>query len=89
MAAVSARFFAAGFDTVAIARGKDKEALTLLPVMEKALAMLQAGKPARMLRRDLAPERARARLGVEDAAVARAAVAQPVDWAIMPRIAVS
>ena len=38
------------------ATAKDKEALTLLPVMEKALAMLTAGKPARVLRTELAPE---------------------------------
>ncbi len=38
------------------ATGKDKEALALLPVMEKALATLTAGKPARVLRRELAPE---------------------------------
>ena len=38
------------------AAAKDKEAGLLVPVMEKALAMLQAGKPARVLRRDLSPE---------------------------------
>ncbi len=38
------------------ATARDKEALTLLPVMEKALAALQDGKPARRLRADLAPE---------------------------------
>jgi GTP-binding protein YchF len=38
------------------ASGKEKEALTVLPVMEKALALLQEGKPARVLRPDLAPE---------------------------------
>ncbi len=38
------------------ASGKEKEALTVLPVMEKALALLQDGKPARVLRPDLAPE---------------------------------
>ncbi|HMM63382.1 MAG TPA: redox-regulated ATPase YchF [Mesorhizobium sp.] len=31
------------------AQGKDKEALTVLPVMEKALDLLQAGKPVRLL----------------------------------------
>jgi GTP-binding protein YchF len=36
------------------ASGKDKEALTVLPVMEKALALLQDGKPVRMA--DLSPE---------------------------------
>jgi len=38
------------------ASGKDKEALTLLPVWEKALATLTAGKPARVLRGDMAAE---------------------------------
>lgn len=38
------------------AAAKDKEASILVPVMEKALATLQAGKPARVLRRELAPE---------------------------------
>ena len=38
------------------ASGKEKEALTVLPVMEKALALLQEGKPARALRLGLAPE---------------------------------
>ncbi len=38
------------------ATAKDKEALTLLPVMEKALAALTDGKPARVLRKELAPE---------------------------------
>jgi ribosome-binding ATPase len=41
------------------ATGKDKEALTLVPVMEKALAMLTAGKPARVLRTELSPEEIR------------------------------
>jgi len=31
------------------ASGKDKEALTLLPIMEQVLALLQDGKPARLL----------------------------------------
>ncbi|MEX0956557.1 MAG: redox-regulated ATPase YchF [Rhizobiaceae bacterium] len=31
------------------AAGKDKESLTVLPMMEKALALLQEGKPVRML----------------------------------------
>ena len=31
------------------ASGKDKEAMTVLPVMEKALELLQAGKPARVM----------------------------------------
>jgi GTP-binding protein YchF len=35
---------------------KDKEASLLLPVMEKALALLQDGRPARTLRRELAHE---------------------------------
>jgi GTP-binding protein YchF len=35
---------------------KDKEALTILPVMEQALALLNDGKPARILLRSLAPE---------------------------------
>jgi GTP-binding protein YchF len=35
---------------------KDKEALTVLPVMEKALALLQDGKPTRVLLGDIAPE---------------------------------
>src|SRR5262245_30226644 len=38
------------------AAAKDKEAGILVPVMERALATLQAGKPARVLRRELAPE---------------------------------
>jgi GTP-binding protein YchF len=38
------------------AQGKDKEALAVLPVMERALALLQDGKPARILRKDIAPE---------------------------------
>jgi hypothetical protein len=35
---------------------KDKEAMTLLPVMERALALLQEGKPARMMLRGIAAE---------------------------------
>jgi len=38
------------------AQGKDKEAMAVLPVMEQALALLQNGKPTRLLRRELAPE---------------------------------
>ena len=38
------------------AAGKDKEAMTVLPVMEKALELLQAGKPARMLLAGIAAE---------------------------------
>jgi GTP-binding protein YchF len=38
------------------ATGKDKEALTVLPVMEEALATLAASRPARVLRKTLAPE---------------------------------
>jgi GTP-binding protein YchF len=38
------------------ATGKDKEALTILPVMEEALTTLNASKPARVLRKTLAPE---------------------------------
>ena len=38
------------------ATGKDKEALTQLPMMEKALALLQDGKPARMLLPGIAHE---------------------------------
>ncbi len=41
------------------ATGKDKEAQTLLPVWEKALAVLTDGKPARVLRNELAPEELR------------------------------
>ncbi len=41
------------------ATGKDKEAQTLLPVWEKALAVLTDGKPARVLRTELAPEELR------------------------------
>jgi GTP-binding protein YchF len=38
------------------AQGKDKEAMAVLPVMDQALALLQNGKPTRLLRRELAPE---------------------------------
>jgi ribosome-binding ATPase len=38
------------------ASGKDKEAMTVLPVMEKALELLQAGKPARVLLQGIAAE---------------------------------
>ena len=38
------------------ATGKDKEALTLLPMMEQALALLQDGKPVRLLLPGIAAE---------------------------------
>jgi GTP-binding protein YchF len=38
------------------ATGKEKEALTILPVMEKALELLQAGKPVRMMLDGIAAE---------------------------------
>jgi hypothetical protein len=38
------------------AQAKDKESLTVLPVMEKALALLQDGKPARVMLKDIAAE---------------------------------
>ena len=38
------------------ATGKDKEALTVLPMMEAALELLNAGKPARMLLKGIAAE---------------------------------
>ena len=38
------------------ASGKDKEAMTVLPVMEKALELLQAGKPARVMLTGIAAE---------------------------------
>ncbi|MGQ7792713.1 redox-regulated ATPase YchF [Faunimonas sp. B44] len=38
---------------------KDKEALAVLPVMEKALAALQEGEPVRTIRAGLSPEEAR------------------------------
>ncbi|MBL8580974.1 MAG: redox-regulated ATPase YchF [Rhizobiaceae bacterium] len=38
------------------ATGKDKEATTVLPMMEKALELLQTGKPARVLLKGIAAE---------------------------------
>lgn len=38
------------------ATGKDKEALTVLPMMEASLELLQEGKPVRLLLKDLSPE---------------------------------
>ncbi|AQS41893.1 MAG: Ribosome-binding ATPase YchF [Candidatus Tokpelaia hoelldobleri] len=38
------------------ATGKDKEALAVLPMMEQALALLQDGKPVRLLLKDIAAE---------------------------------
>ena len=38
------------------AQSKDKEALAVLPVMEKALELLQAGRPARVMLKDIAAE---------------------------------
>ena len=38
------------------ATGKDKEATTVLPMMEKALELLQAGRPARVLLQGISPE---------------------------------
>jgi GTP-binding protein YchF len=38
------------------ATGKDKEATTILPVMEKALALLQDGKPVRLMLQGIAAE---------------------------------
>src|SRR6187549_2327246 len=38
------------------AAGKDKEAMTVLPVMEQALELLQAGKPARIMLAGIAAE---------------------------------
>ncbi|MER9233180.1 redox-regulated ATPase YchF [Mesorhizobium sp. M0622] len=38
------------------AAGKDKEATTVLPMMEAALELLQAGKPARILLNGISPE---------------------------------
>ena len=38
------------------AQVKDKEAMTVLPVMEKALELLQAGKPARIMLKGIAAE---------------------------------
>ncbi|MCO5065124.1 MAG: redox-regulated ATPase YchF [Rhizobiaceae bacterium] len=37
------------------AQGKDKESMEQLPVMERALALLQEGKPVRLMRKDLDP----------------------------------
>ncbi|WP_173934717.1 redox-regulated ATPase YchF [Chelativorans sp. Marseille-P2723] len=41
------------------ATGKDKEAIAILPVMERALALLQEGKPVRLLSRELDADEAR------------------------------
>ncbi|ANT53163.1 redox-regulated ATPase YchF [Mesorhizobium amorphae] len=38
------------------ASGKDKEAMTVLPTMEAALELLQAGKPTRILLKGISPE---------------------------------
>jgi ribosome-binding ATPase len=38
------------------ASGKDKEALAVLPVMERAVELLQEGRPVRTMLRDIAPE---------------------------------
>lgn len=38
------------------ATGKDKEALTILPMMEKSLELLQDGKPVRLLLKDISVE---------------------------------
>ncbi|EJF75648.1 redox-regulated ATPase YchF [Bartonella alsatica] len=38
------------------ATGKDKEALTILPVMETALNLLNKGNPARLLLKDISPD---------------------------------
>ena len=38
------------------ATGKEKEAMTVLPVMEQALALLQEGRPVRLLRKEMAAE---------------------------------
>ncbi len=38
------------------ATGKDKEALAILPVMEKALELLQNGQPVRLMLKDISPE---------------------------------
>ena len=37
------------------AQGKDKESMEQLPIMERALALLQDGKPVRLLRKELDP----------------------------------
>ncbi|GAA4662344.1 redox-regulated ATPase YchF [Bartonella pachyuromydis] len=41
------------------ATGKDKEALTTLPIMEAALNLLQKGNPVRLLRQDISSEERR------------------------------
>ncbi|MGC4024975.1 MAG: redox-regulated ATPase YchF [Mesorhizobium sp.] len=41
------------------AQGKDKESMEQLPIMERALALLQEGKPVRILRKDLDPTEVR------------------------------
>ena len=38
------------------AAGKDKEALTVLPIMEKALELLQGGKPVRVMLAGISPD---------------------------------
>lgn len=38
------------------AQAKDKESLTVLPVMEQALTLLQDGKPCRVMLKNIAPE---------------------------------
>ena len=38
------------------AQGKDKEALAVLPVMERAIGLLNEGKPVRVMLKDIAPE---------------------------------
>ena len=38
------------------AQGKDKEAMTVLPAMEKSLELLQAGNPVRVMLKDIATE---------------------------------
>jgi GTP-binding protein YchF len=38
------------------AQAKDKESLAVLPVMERALELLQAGKPVRMMLNDISPD---------------------------------
>ena len=38
------------------AQAKDKESLAVLPVMERALELLQAGKPVRMMLSDISPD---------------------------------
>jgi ribosome-binding ATPase len=46
------------------AQGKDKEAMTVLPVMEKALALLQEGKPVRIMLDGIAAEDLKILLGL-------------------------